>query len=133
MTRIVFNDNIIEKIISKESLKIPMFNEFIHGLKHKGYALIEASIESDRIYVIFDAVYNFKNIPHGFEILETAFGDCSEHNYICHQFAPCNRRDIKTVLVYREESPYLSSSELKSISKDLLAWGKGIQIHRPTF
>ena len=114
--------------IHKDSLDSPRFKDLICELKWKDYCIMEANISYDTVYIIFNHVYEFENIPHGFDIMDRSIGNCDDCEYgLCCHNTPCNNyTEPKTILVYSDFNSNFTDSQLDDILTELTAWVHGI-------
>ena len=115
-------DNWIDKVM-KELLKA-YFYHLVSRLKRMGYNIKESCFDYERVYIMFDRVHNFSDIPQGFEIVDTIVFDCDNcihtNSVICKM---CREyEETVSILVYSEFEPNLSVVQLYEILMELQAW-----------
>ena len=108
-----------KETINNNRLAMIKFN-----LQQKGYLAWESRLESDGIYIMFDKVYEFNNIPDDFEILDTMICHCEHCHYAINcPDTPCNNYSgLYTFLVHKERNPFNSEEELEGIIETLRVW-----------
>ena len=92
------------KPLKMEEMIMTKFENIVGRLTLKGYSILEAHFDSERVCIIFNKVYKFNEVPKDFIILETVVPRCDD--CYCDYCPNCdNYSDLLSILVYSEADP----------------------------